>query len=445
MWQDESKPKIEFDALAKKVASDTSKPAGLGDAHTFAAKVAAAFACALLLTLSTNAEAQSGTFSKIIEYPAPATAELEEISAGTDGALWFTDFTGKVGRITTNGAITEYPTPHSQNYGITAGPDGALWFTEQVGYIGRITVAGVITEFPLAPGTVSYGITAGPDGALWFAESSANNIGRITTAGGLTEYPLPNSGSVPYEVAVGSDGAIWFTEFDGNRVGRITTGGVIAEYAVPTPAAYPAAITSGPDGALWFTENGANRIGRITTAGVISEYLLPTPGSYPSGVTSGPDGAVWFTEDRFPSKLGRITTGGLITEYPVPGGASVWRITAGPDGGLWTTEEPPGIGRAPACGLGFSASFNNDTLTMSFSLGINIPAAFHIHLRNTSGPIGQPFSKQISAVVPPQEFTMNWSPFPNLGEVIVEPSLATQPGGTGLGLCAEWTTVNTSQ
>ena len=48
--------------------------------------------------------------------------------------------------------ITEYsvPTAISQPAYITAGPDGAMWFTEFVGNkIGRITTSGAITEFRL--------------------------------------------------------------------------------------------------------------------------------------------------------------------------------------------------------------------------------------------------------------------------------------------------------
>src|SRR5262245_32665846 len=56
-----------------------------------------------------------------------------QITAGSDGALWFVEFaSGKIGRITTAGAVTEFslPNPRSEPQGITAGPDGALWFTE---------------------------------------------------------------------------------------------------------------------------------------------------------------------------------------------------------------------------------------------------------------------------------------------------------------------------
>lgn len=40
--------------------------------------------------------------------------------------------------------ITEFPIPtaNGEPFGITAGPDGALWFAEGVGQIGRITTAG---------------------------------------------------------------------------------------------------------------------------------------------------------------------------------------------------------------------------------------------------------------------------------------------------------------
>jgi streptogramin lyase len=85
------------------------------------------------------------------------------------------------------GLITEFPVPTtvtSLPHTPTLGPDGAVWFVEQnANKIGRISTDGVITEYPIP--TISSSpccIVAGPDGALWFAESNGNNIGRITTA-----------------------------------------------------------------------------------------------------------------------------------------------------------------------------------------------------------------------------------------------------------------------
>ena len=59
------------------------------------------------------------------------------ITAGPDGALWFTEIgANKIGRITTLGVVTNeftVPTANSDPVFISVGPDGALWFTEQTG------------------------------------------------------------------------------------------------------------------------------------------------------------------------------------------------------------------------------------------------------------------------------------------------------------------------
>jgi len=72
-----------------------------------------------------------------------------------------------------------------------------LWFTEyDANQIGRITTAGAITEYPVpTANSEPQSITAGPDGALWFTEYGGNKIGRITTAGVITEYPVPSANS----------------------------------------------------------------------------------------------------------------------------------------------------------------------------------------------------------------------------------------------------------
>ena len=75
------------------------------------------------------------------------------IAAGPDGALWFSDYLGQIGRITTSGAVTsEVPTPTNTADGylevgpdsIAAGPDGAMWFIEP-GEIGRIPTGVSVT------------------------------------------------------------------------------------------------------------------------------------------------------------------------------------------------------------------------------------------------------------------------------------------------------------
>lgn len=62
---------------------------------------------------------------------------------GPRRALWFTErAVGKIGRVTTGGSFTEFPVPTAGSVPdqITAGPDGAIWFTMNYSKIGRITV-----------------------------------------------------------------------------------------------------------------------------------------------------------------------------------------------------------------------------------------------------------------------------------------------------------------
>ena len=176
----------------------------------------------------------------ITEYPIPMAGGNYPVSitTGPDGALWFTqNESNKIGRITTAGVITEYPTSspvlNVNVYDITAGPDGALWFTEQLG-VGRMTTNGVITEYGQTTLSQPAGITTGPDGALWFTEPYSNIIGRITTAGAISLYRVPTANGEPTGIAAGPYGALWFTEVYGNKIGRITTKGVITEYPIPT-------------------------------------------------------------------------------------------------------------------------------------------------------------------------------------------------------------------
>lgn len=225
------------------------------------------------------------TAGAITEFTLPASTIPHSITAGPDGALWFTESgADKIGRITTAGVITEFAlaSPGSSPYSITSGPDGALWFTQSWGCtiespcgkvaIGRITTAGAVTEFPSAvtAGYTAMSIVAGSDGALWFTEETNTGygqIGHITPPGSVKKYPIPTADHnipSPAGIAAGPDGALWFTEDSGDKIGRITTGGAITEFALPTPNSRPWAIAAGPDGALWFTELEAGKVGRIT-------------------------------------------------------------------------------------------------------------------------------------------------------------------------------------
>jgi streptogramin lyase len=172
---------------------------------------------------------------------------------GPDNALWFIDYgtdaaTGmtpqpSIGTITTSGAIKEYQLTNSHTLGaqsfLSAGPDGALWFTTSDGYLGRITTAGTLSyyQIPIPTGstsTVGQGIVTGPDNDIWFAEESTNattaatsgQTGRFTPATAIFQQfsiPTPNGGQSPDPLAitVGPDNALWFTDYATNSLGTI--------------------------------------------------------------------------------------------------------------------------------------------------------------------------------------------------------------------------------
>jgi streptogramin lyase len=281
------------------------------------------------------------SFSEV-PIPTPNSQPIQ-ITAGPDGNLWFTESgLGRIGHITTGGAITELALPNSSSrpVGITSGPDGNLWFAEQnARQIGRLTPDGSLTEFAIpTANSQPTGITAGPDGNLWFAEFQGNKIGRITPDGAITEFAVPTSGSGPVFITPGPDGNLWFTEFNSAKIGRITPGGTITEFPVPTLGSEPEGIAAGADGNVWFTEWSADKIGRITPDGSVTEFSLPNGSGLSEVIAAGGDGNLWFTDPQS-NQIGQITPAGSVTDFQIPTPSSNPQgITAGPDGSIWFTE-----------------------------------------------------------------------------------------------------------
>jgi streptogramin lyase len=280
----------------------------------------------------------------ITEFPLTAGSSPRSITAGPDGALWFTETDGnRIGRLTTDGALSEFPitTRDSFTLDIAAGSDGSLWFTEDgANRIARITTAGEVTEFQTGAFVLFEGpvaIAGGPDGNMWFTNWDAGEIGRITPAGAVTRFPIPfpsRFGPALADIVAGPDGALWFMELSSNSIGRITTAGVITQFPTDVRMQH---IAAGPDGALWFTDGGSG-IHRISTDGVVRSFAIPDPSAASREIVSGPDGNLWFALSGANS-IGRLTPGGVFTLFPIPTpNSSPYGIAAGPDGNIWFTE-----------------------------------------------------------------------------------------------------------
>ena len=338
--------------------------------------ISAAF-LAVPILLQTAAQATEATTGGqiITEFSLPPGSSAQEITAGPDGNMWFTEYPPRIGRITATGDVTEFDVPDAfLLYSITTGPDGSLWFTATRGgaeeYIGRITTAGVVTEFLVPTRAAGLGgIAPGPDGNLWFTEQVVNKIGRVTTNGHFTEFSLPPcqgflNSCYPQGIVAGPDGNLWVTSLAFNNLWRVTTSGAITEL----PGSPAAKIVVGPDAKFW-----------------------TSPSQY-EGITAGPDGNVWTTalygppwdsQDQF-SRIVRTTPRGVTTEFPLPIEKSVAQgIASGSDGNVWFTETtrigrfnlrvPPG----PCIGDSTTLCLNNNRF--------KVQAAWSVPSQGTSG------------------------------------------------------------
>jgi streptogramin lyase len=302
---------------------------------------------------------------QITEYSLPGrTSDPRSITQGSDGNLWFTDYSrGRIGRITPQGSITEYSVGACCPFDITTGPGGDLWYTVgddngklNASYIGKTTLQGKSTLYPLfsRDHRIPQSITQGSDGNLWFTGDSINLhdqgdgfIGKMTPAGKITLIHL-GANSIPVDITTGTDGNLWFTEND-----SLFTGVVQLNPSTLKLTKYPLAhsdllsITTGPDGNLWFTDFTPGKIVEFNlSTSQFSKYTIPTSNSKPWGITTGPDGKLWFTEIGG-NKIGRLNPKtAKITEFPIPTPKSFSTdITAGPDGNVWFVESGTGTGK----------------------------------------------------------------------------------------------------
>jgi len=298
------------------------------------------------------------------------------ITAGPDGAMWFTEpFQNSVVRMTVptpNPSGTATPEPGLHVYTvtassgaspnpqfITAGADGNLWFTDHLrDSIWRMTTSGSAHEFPNPSANMRLGrIASAPDGTLWFSQcagigGTSSGIVNVTTNGTFSS-PLVIDGGYngePGQIVTGPGGNEWFANAGTPLSIDEVEGGAVVAYPMPSvaPSPYPGGIAEGADGAMWFTDLMGGRIFRMTTSGsVTNTYALPV-GTSPVTMVAGPDGALYFLETLPTSGVGvgRITTSGASTVITFPSGytgnptnAIALDIAVGPDGAIWVAEE----------------------------------------------------------------------------------------------------------
>ncbi|MDB5042518.1 MAG: hypothetical protein JWN27_3244 [Candidatus Eremiobacteraeota bacterium] len=297
---------------------------------------------------------------------AQSNAGTGTIVQGGDGAMWFGEQNG-VGRITTAGAITEFPMVQPQQ--MVRGADGAVWFTTysdsatgQFGELCRVDPTGTVTKFNV---NVTSHIVLGADGNFWTADGHSY-VRRITPAGGTMQFPLVppagalNPGVQVSDVVARADGNLNILDDTSDVVYTVTTAGtqlgavVMSPFPVSGGSLSPAVF--GPDGAIWYTSQ--NALVRITQAGATTEFTqLPGPFNAINGIgfvapiITGPDNNLWttgswFGQSQSPAVFRVVPASGAAIALPLPtvpvtsvyGQPNPGALATGPGGTIWYTR-----------------------------------------------------------------------------------------------------------
>ena len=157
--------------------------------------------------------------------------------------------------------------PSERPHEITAGPDGALWFTEfgaNPPKIGRMTTAGAFTEFDSRWAAAPTGSPRDPTAPCGSPRTEPPRSAASRPEGDHHRVPAAG-GFRPGDITPGPDGRLWFTESEANKIGAITM-----------PATSPS-TTFRRDRTLWnrrfrrprcgSPSTGMDQIGRIPTVG----------------------------------------------------------------------------------------------------------------------------------------------------------------------------------
>lgn len=281
------------------------------------------------------------------------------ITAGSDGNLWYTDYSNTLYRVTPLGLVTSFSNslPPASAQRITSGPDGGLYVSSfggsTVNGIAKVTLG--ISGAPSFAWQVPAGgsgndisdIEPGVDGNVWFTAGANGSgiVGFVTPNAKFKQFKLPAGSGTPISITAGSDNAMWFL-LDPGHVGRITPGGAVTLFPVPgnlSLGCNQGCAALGPDGNIWFSGSDPNTsqgyLVSISTSGVAREF--PIAASV-DGITAAADGNVWFNEPQSlvcPHRggVGRVTPSGVVTEF----GAGCndlndqYNVVPGPDGNIW--------------------------------------------------------------------------------------------------------------
>jgi virginiamycin B lyase len=129
--------------------------------------------------------------------------------ASAGGLLWIADFGAEeIVSVTTAGAPTRFPIGGGLQE-VAAGLNGQIGFTNPSNRVGRLVAGGSPLMTEVAPGSDPFGIAFGADQAYWFAQPITNNLGRLTADGQYTQLGGLSVAAGPRYLAPGPGNTLW--------------------------------------------------------------------------------------------------------------------------------------------------------------------------------------------------------------------------------------------
>lgn len=281
----------------------------------------------------------------------PTTGTPGRMLLGPDRNVWFglagsTD-SKELGRITTDGTVTEFDTPNDQQVvGLAVGPaslggpGNRIWMAQSGAVVRWNPSTATGDVFTVAALAGPRGITADRDGYIWVVDD-ADGLIRLDPATGavLDEVNVPGSGG--RGIALGGDEALWWADFGQGTVNRTSASAPFTTTSVAVGGG-PQEVVAGPGGQIGYTNQGAfpHEVGRIFPSAAFK--ALEVPDTDPFGITLGSDRNYWIA-NFLSGDLGRLTPAGSYSspvEFPPNSGPRF--VTPGRPGSLWVSLETTG-------------------------------------------------------------------------------------------------------
>lgn len=285
-----------------------------------------------------------------------------DITAGGDGNLWIAHNDSDITRLTTSGTIANFSLGEGHYASeITTSSDGTVWFNDDYhdnshydhSRLGKITSNGVITEYEI-PTAIEYGpnrprsLVPDSSGNIWsyvnynnYDNHTSHPILVKTTPSGQMNYiDLPSNINASL-FTIDNANSLWSIDTRGtdnhiSYIDKISEAGDILESYQVASNIYPTSITQGTDGSLWMSANDLNvsrgAILRMTEKGSFTEYIS-ADSSGARSITVGPDKQMWFIED--PNRIGVLSPImpavpiDLYANSPARQAQLTWRSVAG--------------------------------------------------------------------------------------------------------------------